>query len=151
MTTLTQTGQFSLHDFFKIPDLDIYQQMICIVLSALTSDKSVGTLSISEIASHGRMTSKQATSALQALVDKKILTHKAFREIVGDFGDDRLSWMAKGLLVFLKQHPRITFEELVELSGQSEDQEHALREGLNDLRRFGYLDELSDDAALLTG
>ncbi|CAG7653313.1 hypothetical protein ACFQI7_30625 [Paenibacillus allorhizosphaerae] len=149
MTTLTQTGSFSLNDFFKIPDLDIYQQMICIVLSTLTSEKS-GMISVADIAAYGRMTSRQATSALQGLVDKKIVTHKAFREIVGDFGDDRLSWTAKGLLVYLKRYPHVTMEELAELSGQSGDDEQAVREALNDLKLFGYLDELTDSGALLT-
>ncbi|CAG7644475.1 hypothetical protein PAESOLCIP111_04714 [Paenibacillus solanacearum] len=140
MTTLTQTGSFSLHDFFKIPDLDIYEQMVCIVLSTVTGEKS-GIVSVADIAAYGRMSGRQAIGALQGLVEKKVLTSKAFREIVGDFGDDRLSWTAKGLLVYLKRHPRVTMEELAELSGQSGDEEQALLDALRALKQFGYLDE----------
>lgn len=153
MSTLTQrsqSGKITTEDILTVPGLDIYQQMTCIILN-ISSDKGAHLYTVSEIADLGRMTKKEATNSLQALVEKKILSHKAFREIIGDFGDDRLSWTAKGILAFMKKNPRITFEELVGLSGQSFDDEHVVRTALEDLRRLGYLDELAEDAALPEG
>jgi len=124
-------------EVFEMPNLDIYSQMVCVLLHSY-SNESVPT-TLSEIARQGRMSLKQATKALQSLVDLKILQHKLFREIIGDYFDDRLSWAAKGLLVFLKNNSQTTLDELLELSSESQGDEQSLRRGLDELRRYGYL------------
>ncbi|MFC4766700.1 hypothetical protein [Effusibacillus consociatus] len=95
------------------------------------------------ITRQGRMNSKQATRALQHLVELNILPHKVFREIVGDFGDDRLSWAAKGILVYLKNNPDAGLEDLKELAGQSKDDELSIQSALEELKRYSYLEEMA--------
>jgi hypothetical protein len=128
-------------ELFDHPNLDIYGQMVCIVLQSYPQG-SVPTLN--EISRLGRMTSKQATRALQQLVDRKILSHKLFREIVGQFADDRLTWAAKGILAYCIEHPHTDVAELLELSSQSGQPEHHLHEVLGELNRYGYLDDYSE-------
>lgn len=129
-------------EIFEHPNLDIYTQMVCIVLRCYTSEATLPTLS--EIARQGRMTSKQATTALQSLVETKILPHKIFRQIVGEFADDRLSWSAKGMLAYCKKNSQISLHELVELSSQSGDDEHSVRKCIRELHHYGYLEEFPE-------
>lgn len=127
--------------FFK-PDLDIYSQMIYIVLSSRTSEAS--TLTLSEISRKGRMTVKQAIKAMQTLVDQQLIPHKLFRQMIGEFQDDRLSWAAKGLLTYCKQHREISLQELLALSDQSGEDEQSIRKALLELALTGYLDEFPE-------
>lgn len=134
------TQQFSVPlEIFNLPNLDIYAQMACIVLRLYSNESMIPSLS--EVAEKGRMSAKQAAKALQSLVELRILSHKVFREIVGDFGDDRLSWAAKGLLAFLKNNANASLDELVDLAGQSKDDRRAVLVALNELKRFGYLED----------
>src|SRR5579875_173348 len=135
-------------EIFETPNLDIYAQMACIVLHSYSSESAPPSLS--EIARQGRMNTKQATKALQALVDLNILPHKVYREIIGEFADDRLSWAAKGLLVFCRKSPNTTFDELIELSSQSGEDQRSIRRALDELRRYGYLDDLPQASRLLS-
>lgn len=56
--------------------------------------------------------------------------------------DIRLSWKAKGILVFLLSkvytHETPTYEDLLK---QSADDETTLQEGINELIQYGYLKE----------
>jgi hypothetical protein len=132
------TRQFSVSEIMQVPGLDIYEQMVCIVLSTFIQEASASIPDMKEIANLGRMSSRETTQALQNLVERGILPHKVFREIVGDFRDSRLSWAAKGLLVFMEKHPKIDLDELLELSG---DDKMTILQGLRDLKDFGYLEE----------
>ncbi len=129
-------------DVFEHPNLDIYAQMVCIVLQYNSSESTIPTLE--KISRQGRMNAKQATRALQSLVDLKILSHKMFRQIVGEFTDDRLSWSAKGLYAYCKDRPHVRLNELLELSSQSGEGEQSVRKALRELSRHGYLDELPE-------
>lgn len=126
-------------EIFYKPELDIYSQMIYIVLSSRTSEAS--TLTLSEVSRKGRMPVKQAIKAMQTLVDQQLIPHKLFRQMIGEFQDDRLSWAAKGLLTYCKQHRDITLQELLALSDQSGEDEQSIRKALAELARNGYLDE----------
>lgn len=143
MTTETSPSSIrnftvSTEIFFK-PGLDIYSQMIYIVLSSCTADTA--SLTLSEVAGKGRMTPKQAVKAMQSLVDQQLIPHKLFRKMIGEFQDDRLSWAAKGLLTYCKEHRDITIAELLMLSDQSGEDEHSIRKALSELYRNGYLEE----------
>jgi hypothetical protein len=129
-------------EIFEHPNLDIYAQMVCIVLRAYSAESNLPTLK--DLARQGRMNPKQATRALQSLVELKILPHKLFRQIIGDFADDRLSWAAKGILAYCKDHPQIGMKELLELSSQSGDDEQSIRKALRELKRYGYLEEFTE-------
>lgn len=129
-------------DVFDHPSLDIYAQMVCIVLQYHTTESAVPTLD--RISQQGRMTPQQASRALQNLVDFKILSHRVFRQIVGEFSDDRLSWAAKGLFTYCKSNPHIRLNELLVLCSQSGEDEQSVRRALKELDRHGYLDELSE-------
>ncbi|MDF2962167.1 MAG: hypothetical protein K0S39_3902 [Paenibacillus sp.] len=129
---------FTVSEIFKVPGLDIYEQMVCFVLNHFINEGGTAVPAVSEIAAKGRMTSQEATSALQNLVDRKIIPLKVFREIVGEYGDSRLSWAAKGLLVFLKNHEGITLDELAELS---KDHRDSLLTELRELYTLGYLED----------
>lgn len=134
------TRNFALSDdIFRQPGLDLCSQMVYIILKSFGSESNFPELS--EIAILGRMTDKQAMKALQDLVELKILPHKLFRRMVGDFQDDRLSWAAKGLLLFCKENPHIHLHELLELTSQSGEDEHSIRNSLKELSQYGYLDE----------
>jgi hypothetical protein len=134
------TRNFTLSDdIFRQPGLDLCSQMVYIILKSLGSESNFPV--ISEIAILGRMTDKQAMKALQDLVDLKILPHKLFRRMVGDFQDDRLSWAAKGLLIFCKENPHIQLHDLLELTSQSGEDELSIRNSLRELSQYGYLDE----------
>jgi hypothetical protein len=139
-TTVVNTVQVR-KDIFDIPNLDIYTQMTYIVLSMYTSSNSQSLPTVNELARKGRMNNKQVTHSLQTLVELKMLSHKIFREIIGDFGDDRLSWAAKGLLAYYKNNPNVELNQLYELSGQSKDDEQSIRAAIQELKRFGYIDE----------
>lgn len=144
------TRQFTVStEIFEVPDLTIYEQMVCIVLRAYSNSSVLPT--VVDIAEHGRMSVKQASDALKYLVDKKILPHRVFKEIVGEFGDDRLSWTAKGLLLYLSNNPRAKFIDLLELVEQSNDDDDRVRIGLQELKQYGYLDEISDLAREIAG
>ncbi|MDQ0061766.1 hypothetical protein [Paenibacillus harenae] len=133
--------------FFK-PDLDIYSQMIYIVLSSRTSEAS--SLTLSEISRKGRMTVKQAIKAMQTLVDQQLIPHKLFRQMIGEFQDDRLSWAAKGLLTYCKEHREISLQELLALSDQSGEDEQSIRKALLELALTGYLEEFPELRKLAT-
>jgi hypothetical protein len=137
--TYTNGSQpFTISEIFKVPDLDIYEQMVCFVLNSFVQDSGSAIPTVAEVAAKGRMTAQEATIALQNLVTKHVIPLKVFREIVGDYGDSRLSWAAKGLLVFLKNHQGKSLDELVELS---KDQRESLVAELEELRKLGYLDD----------
>lgn len=132
------TRHFAVYrDLLSIPDLDIYSQMACIILQAYANDAVAPTLA--QIARDGRMTTKQASRALQKMVDAKLISQKAFKEIIGEFGDDRLSWAAKGILVFIKRNPETTFKDLLQLAEQSGEDERSIRLAWAQLERHGYL------------
>ena len=134
------TRNFALSDdIFRQPGLDLCSQMVYIILKSFGSESNFPELS--EIAILGRMTDKQTMKALQDLVELKILPHKLFRRMVGDFQDDRLSWAAKGLLLFCKENPHIHLHDLLELTSQSGEDEHSIRNSLKELSQYGYLDE----------
>ncbi|KIL41810.1 hypothetical protein SD70_04080 [Gordoniibacillus kamchatkensis] len=134
------TRNFTLStDIFFEPNLDIYAQMVYIVMKSYVAEASLPT--VDEVARQGRMQSGQAVKALQRLADHKLLPHKVFRHMVGEFADNRLSWAAKGLLAYLANHPQIKLSELQELSNQSGEDEQSIRKALRDLHRYGYLEE----------
>jgi hypothetical protein len=124
-------------ELFELGNLNIYELMAGIILSSYTNEPVPPDLR--ELAQLGRMNDKQATNALQGLLDKGVLPNKIFRMILGNFGDDRLSWAAKGLLLYLKEHPDTNLAELFE---KSKDDETSVRFELEELKRYGYLDEL---------
>ncbi|TVY10744.1 hypothetical protein [Paenibacillus cremeus] len=126
-------------DIFRQPGVDIFSQMVYIVLKGFASEAHLPDISV--ISKLGRMSDKQTMKALQNLVELKILSHKLFRRLVGDFQDDRLSWAAKGLLLFCKEHPQVELEHLVELAGQSGEDEESIRRSLQELYLYGYLDD----------
>lgn len=126
-------------EIFEQPNIDIYAQMIFVVMRSYTGDAPVPTLD--ELARYGRMTDKQAVKALQDLVNHRILTHKLFRQIIGDFADDRLSWAAKGILAFCKDHRMAGLRDIMNLASQSGDNEHTIRKALRELRDLGYLED----------
>ncbi|WP_020615068.1 hypothetical protein [Paenibacillus daejeonensis] len=126
-------------DVFQRPDLDIYSQMMYFVLSSYGSDAGMPVLK--DVARKGRMTIKEAISAMQRLVELKLVPHKLFRQMVGEFQDDRLSWAAKGLLTFCKTQENVTVSSLLEMSDQSGEDEHSIRKALLELKQHGYLDE----------
>ncbi|QYR21784.1 hypothetical protein KZ483_01705 [Paenibacillus sp. sptzw28] len=127
------------NEIFQQPGVDIYAQMTYIVLKCYSSESYLPDLRV--IAKHGRMNLKQVTKALQSLVELKILPHKIYRQMVGDFQDDRLSWAAKGLLTFCKEHPHVNLNDLLELSCESGEDEQSIRRALKELSQFGYLEE----------
>ncbi|KRE53596.1 hypothetical protein [Paenibacillus sp. Soil522] len=129
-------------EIFYNPNLDIYSQMIYIVLSSSTADST--SLTIDEIAKKGRMSTKHAIKAMQALVNEQLIPHKLFRKMIGEFQDDRLSWAAKGLLTYCKEHRDITLSELLMLSDQSGEDEQSIRRALRELERNGYLEEFPE-------
>ncbi|OAS16702.1 hypothetical protein [Paenibacillus oryzisoli] len=134
------TRSFALSDdIFRQPGLDLHSQMVYIILKSFGSESNFPALS--EIAILARMTDKQTMKALQDLVDLRILPHKLFRRMVGDFQDDRLSWAAKGLLIFCKENPHIHLHDLLELTSQSGEDELSIRNSLQELSQHGYLDE----------
>lgn len=137
------TRNFTLSDdIFHQPGLDLCSQMVYIILKSFSSESNFPELS--EISKLGRITDKQAMKALQDLVELKILPHKLFRRMVGDFQDDRLSWASKGLLLFCKENPHIHLHDLLELTSQSDEDEHSIRKSLRELSQYGYLDEYPD-------
>lgn len=129
-------------EIFGHEKLDIYAQMVCIVLRSYTGESTSPTLE--RIAEMGRMSPQQAARSLQSLVQFKILPHKLFREILGQFADDRLTWTAKGILAYCKENPQATLTKLMELSSQSGEDENSLRKALKELSRHGYLDDFSE-------
>ncbi|WP_141503543.1 hypothetical protein [Paenibacillus luteus] len=129
-------------EIFYNPSLDIYSQMIYIVLSSSTVDSA--SLTIDEVAKKGRMTTKNAIKAMQALVDEQLIPHKLFRKMIGEFQDDRLSWAAKGLLTYCKENRGITLEELLALSDQSGEDEQSIRKAIMELEKNGYLEEFPE-------
>ncbi|WP_138753933.1 hypothetical protein [Paenibacillus sinopodophylli] len=129
-------------EIFYNPSLDIYSQMIYIVLSSSTADTA--SLTLDEVAKKGRMTTKLAIKAMQSLVDEQLIPHKLFRKMIGEFQDDRLSWAAKGLLTYCKKHKEITLTELLALSDQSGEDEQSIRRAINELERNGYLEEFPE-------
>jgi DNA-binding MarR family transcriptional regulator len=134
------TGKFTMSDdIFLQPGLDIYTQMAYIILKNFSTESNIPELS--DISKLGRMDVKQTMKALQSLVELKFLSHKAFQRMVGDFRDDRLSWAAKGLLVFCKDNPQINFQDLLELASESGEDEHSIRKALNELSQYGYLEQ----------
>ncbi|MCA0756260.1 hypothetical protein KP806_14485 [Paenibacillus sp. N4] len=136
-------------EIFYKPSLDIYSQMMYIVLSASIADSA--SLTINEVAAKGRMTPKQAIKALQLLVDEQLIPHKVFRKMIGEFQDDRLSWAAKGLLTYCKEHRDITIAELLQLSDQSGESEQNIRRALSELDRNGYLEDYPELSRLANG
>ncbi len=134
-------------EIFHQPNLDIYAQMAYIVLRSFPGGPSLPTLS--DISQLGRMSTKQATRALQRLAELKVLPHKLFRQMIGEFSDDRLSWGAKGLLTYLKEHPEAGIGELSELSSQSGEDEHSIRRALTELKRCGYLEDYPELSKLV--
>ncbi|NOU92585.1 hypothetical protein GC093_04990 [Paenibacillus sp. LMG 31456] len=138
-TSTNQSQPFTISEILKVPGLDVYEQMVCFVLNNLINDgNSLPT--VAEVASKGRMSSKEATQAMQNLVEKKIIPLRVFREMVGNYGDSRLSWAAKGLLLYLKQHEGNTLSDLLEVS--KDDTDNILIE-LKELHRLGYLEDHS--------
>ncbi|SDO54375.1 hypothetical protein SAMN04487897_11677 [Paenibacillus sp. yr247] len=134
------TRSFSISDdIFRQPGLDIFSQMVYIILKGFASESNFPELSV--ISKLGRMNDKQTMKALQSLVELKILPHKLFRRMVGDFQDDRLSWAAKGLLIFCKENPHINLHDLLELASESGEDEHSIRKALKELSQYGYLEE----------
>ncbi|OME87384.1 hypothetical protein BK120_05280 [Paenibacillus sp. FSL A5-0031] len=136
-------------EIFYNQSLDIYSQMIYIVLSSSTADSA--SLTLDEVAKKGRMTTKLAIKAMQALVDEQLIPHKLFRKMIGEFQDDRLSWAAKGLLTYCKEHKNITLPELLALSDQSGEDETSIRKALMELERNGYLEEFTELNKLMHG
>lgn len=131
---------FSLStDVFTHPGMDIYTQMAYIILKSFSSESSIPELS--DIAKLGRMNQKQATRALQRLVELKIVSHKLFQRMVGYYQDDRLSWAAKGLLTFCNEQPHASLTDLLELSSESGEDEQSIRRALLELAQCGYLEE----------
>jgi hypothetical protein len=138
IVTTGQARQFTVSEILTVPGLNIYEQMVCIVLSTYMQETAATIPDVTELASLGRMTLQETLHALQGLVERKVLPHKVYREIVGDFRDTRLSWTAKGLLVYLEKQPRIQLDELLELSS---DDQTTIIEALRQLQSLGYLEE----------
>lgn len=134
-------------EIFYNPSLDIYSQMIYIVLSSSTVDSA--SLTIDDVAMKGRMTTKNAIKAMQSLVDEQLIPHKLFRKMIGEFQDDRLSWAAKGLLTYCKEHKGITLADLLALSDQSGEDEQSIRKALSELEKNGYLGEFPELSKLV--
>ncbi|SDW20876.1 hypothetical protein [Paenibacillus sp. CF384] len=126
-------------EIFSMPNLDIYAQMTYIVLSSGASDSL--SLSVPDMARKGRMTIKQVIKAMQDLTEQKLISHKVFRHLIGEFQDDRLSWSAKGLLTYCKEHPSTSVDELIALSDQSDENETTIRKALLELKHAGYLED----------
>lgn len=152
MTTETlpsYTKNFTLStEIFHKPSLDIYSQMIYIVLSSCTSDST--SITLHEVAEKGRMTEKQTIKALQVLADEQLIPHKLFRKMIGEFQDDRLSWAAKGLLTYCKEHRDITLADLISLSDQSGEDENSIRKAIAELERNGYLEDFPELGKMTT-
>lgn len=127
-------------DIFRHPGMDIYSQMVYIVLRGFLTSES-DTPALSDVSKLGRMSEKQAIKALQKLVEIKILPNKLYRRMVGDFKDDRLSWSAKGLLHYCKDHPTIDMQTLLEMAIESGEDEQSIRKSLRELHQYGYLEE----------
>ncbi|MDB5083710.1 MAG: hypothetical protein JWN30_596 [Bacilli bacterium] len=130
-------------DLFEFPDLTLQEQMVSIILSGTANDQSPPK--IAEISRRGRMSSKHVMTALQGIAEKKILPHKVFRTIVGEFGDDRLSWAAKGMLTYLKNNSGVKMQDLIELAEKSSDDERMIRNVLDELRNYGYLEDVMEE------
>ncbi|MBD2846866.1 hypothetical protein IDH44_16840 [Paenibacillus sp. IB182496] len=130
------------HDLFNQPELDIYAQMMYIVLRSYQTESAIPALS--DMARKGRMDLKQAIKAMQSLVDQKMITHKLFQQLVGPFNDDRLSWSAKGLLAYCREHPQAKLPDLLALSNQSSEDEQVIRRAIGELSETGYLEELPE-------
>lgn len=126
-------------ELFDVPGLNTYELMVGILLSAFTNPSAVP--SVNEIAGLGRMTVKQTTTSLQGLLDKGILPSKVFRRILGEYGDPRLSWAAKGLLSYMKNNPEL---QISDLSDQSLDDEALIRRELEQLKKYGYFEEAEE-------
>ncbi|PZE20513.1 hypothetical protein [Paenibacillus xerothermodurans] len=137
LTPAAHSQSFTISEIFKVPELDIYQQMVCFVLNNVIQAGSPTPPTVTEVAAKGRMSVQDATTALQSLSEKKLIPFKVFRDIVGDYGDRRLSWAAKGLLLYLNSHPGATVDEMVELSNNDRD---ALQAELKELQKLGYLE-----------
>jgi hypothetical protein len=134
------TRSFTLSDeIFRIPGLDIYSQMAFIVLKSLASESAIPE--VSDISRLGRMDDKQTMKGLQSLAERKVISHKLFRRMVGDFQDDRLSWAAKGLLLYCKENPETNLHDLLDLAAESGEDEHSIRKALMELSQYGYLEE----------
>lgn len=143
------TRSFTLSDeVFHQPGLDICAQMVYIILKCFATESNFPK--VSDIAKLGRMDDKQTVKALQTLVELKILPLKLFRRMVGVFQDDRLSWSAKGLLMFCKENPRTELPNLLELASQSGENEQNIRASLQELSQYGYLDEYPEWLELAT-
>ncbi|WP_054025636.1 hypothetical protein [Bacillus sp. FJAT-28004] len=136
-------------EIFYNQSLDIYSQMIYIVLSSSTTDSA--SLTLDEVAKKGRMSTKLAMKAMQELVNEQLIPHKLFRKMIGEFQDDRLSWAAKGLLTYCKEHRNITMPELLALSDQSGEDENSIRKALMELERNGYLEDFTELNKLMHG
>ncbi|WP_409343583.1 hypothetical protein [Paenibacillus sp. MBLB4367] len=134
------TRNFTIsNEIFHQPGLDIYAQMTYIVLKCYSSESHLPQ--VADISRLGRMNDKQTMKGLQTLVEIKLLPVKVFRQMIGDFQDDRLSWAAKGLLTFCKEHPDTNIQQLLELSSESGEDEHSIRKALKELSQFGYLED----------
>ncbi|MBO7746836.1 hypothetical protein I8J29_21705 [Paenibacillus sp. MWE-103] len=129
-------------EVFHQAGLDIHSQMVYIILKCFATESHFPN--VAEIAKLGRMDEKQTVKALQRLVELKILPLKLFRRMVGVFQDDRLSWSAKGLLLFCKEHPRVELHSLLEMASQSGEDEENIRRSLQELSLYGYLDEFPE-------
>lgn len=140
-TSIDTSRTFTIsEEIFHHPGLDIYSQMVYIVLKALLKSESE-VPELSDVSKLGRMSEKQVMKALQKLVEVKILPNKFYRRMVGDFRDDRLSWAAKGLLLYCKDHQIIDMQTLLELAGESVEEEQNVRKALRELSQNGYLEE----------
>lgn len=96
------------------------------------------------------MTEKQTIKAMQMLVDEQLIPHKLFRQLIGEFQDDRLSWAAKGLLTYCKENPEIGLTDLLLLSDQSGEDEETIRKALRELDRNGYLEPFPELSKLVS-
>ncbi|MFS0728038.1 hypothetical protein [Paenibacillus sp. 1P07SE] len=149
-TSTSGVRNFTLSsDIFQRPDLDIYSQMMYFVLSSYATDAGMPVLK--DVARKGRMTIKEAISAMQRLVELKLVPHKLFRQMVGEFQDDRLSWAAKGLLTYCKSQDNVSISGLLEMSDQSGEDEQSIRKALLELREHGYLEEYPALSRLASG
>ncbi|REE94565.1 hypothetical protein A8990_101361 [Paenibacillus taihuensis] len=129
-------------EIFTNPHLDIYSQMIYIVLSSSAADSM--SLTLTDMSRKGRMTVKQVIKAMQDLADHKLISHKMFKHLIGEFNDDRLSWSAKGLLTYCKANPNVSLDELLAKSDQSSEDEQSVKRALQELKQSGYLDDFPD-------
>ncbi|MCQ6557638.1 hypothetical protein [Paenibacillus mendelii] len=139
----TSVRNFTLSsEIFMHANLDIYAQMIYIVLSSYMSESNKPSLA--ELSQKGRMTTKQAMNAMQRLVENKLIPHKFYRQMIDEFQDDRLSWAAKGLLTYCKENPVSSIEELLVLCDQTDEDEQSIRKALAELQAAGYLEDLPE-------